>query len=217
MPIPANVVRIVLSGDLPNGEIWSTGFFLQGDNMSTPGQLTSLATKVANSLGTGPDGEAMATTLVKLCNNQTNWRKTSAYYYAGGSTKSSAVGEYVWPTPKVGGTNVGLPEQCAAVVSLRTDHPGRSYRGRMYLPCTGANLQVNGQLVQQDVDAVAGAWGENLSRLGDPDLDPIPIIVSTHLGLSTPVTSVKMDSRVDTMRSRAKSAIIGYTKSVVLN
>lgn len=215
--MPANVVRIVLSGGLPNGEIWTTGFFVQGDLGTTPDQLTTLATHVANQLVLEADGGAMSHTIAKLFNSMTDWKKTSAYYYAGGTDKAAAVGEYVWPTPKKGNLNNGVPEQCAVVLSLRTPHPGRSYRGRMYLPCTGASLQVDGQLTNADVDDVCGAWGMNLSRLGDPGLDPLPIVVSTHLGLATGITSVKMDSRIDTMRSRAKSSTIDYTKSVVLN
>lgn len=213
--IPAGSTRVVLSGLLPNGEEWSTGFFMTGISPVDPSNLTLMAQHIATVLDDGAMPNAMYSTMSHLCNPLTSWTTTTLYNYATAGNKASTIGAYVWPTPKTGGLSNGIPEQCAVVVTLRTVLAGRSHRGRMYLPCTGANLQVDGQLQSTVVDELAAGWANAFLQLQVGDI-PNVVIVSNVLSTVTPIYQVKVDSKVDTMRSRAKSASIDHTAQVAV-
>lgn len=203
------MTRIVLSGTLPNGEIWSTGFFMSNVTATSPAQLSILAQHVATVLYDGATPNGMFSVMTKLCNSQTTWTTTTAYYYGAGGNKSTMIGSYTWPTAKVGSLQNGVPEQCAVVISLRTALAGRSHRGRMYMPATGASLQLDGQLISTVVDELAAGWAHAFLQLMDGTVHNVGI-VSDVQSTYTPIFSVKVDSKIDTMRSRSKSASVDH-------
>lgn len=66
-----------------------------------------------------------------------------------------------------GGTGDGLPPQTAGVVSIRSAHPGRRGRGRIYLPSTSeANNSSEGLAIGAYLDGIV-AWAEEAVYIGD--------------------------------------------------
>lgn len=145
---------------------------------------------------------AMATQFSKTCSTQTSWEKTSVYFYGTTGTHSTIQGEYILPNAITGSASGSAPNQSALVVSLRTAQPGRSYRGRMFLPFTGGFGGASGQLANTDTNAVATAWAAAFSAMKTA-YSAYPVIVSTHLAAKTSMTDVVVNSRADIQRRRA--------------
>lgn len=199
---PANVTRMVLTGALPGGEIWSTGFWMIDTGVSSNGEASAQAEVITFTLNSSDASGAMRIVAANLWNNQVKWLKTLCYHYVAGGTSADFSGEWVLPTPRVGGLTNGLPNQCAAVLSLRTDLSGRRNRGRMYLPAQGAALQVDGQLQDTVAAAVADGWALAFTDINASDAGKI-VVMSAVGSTATQVSLVRMDSRLDVQRSRA--------------
>lgn len=207
MAIPPGSTRIVFSGDLPGGEIWSSGFWMTSTGVHDNNTANAQAFIITATLNSADPSGGMRIAATKLWNAGIRWLKTNAYHYVTGAPTADFVGEYVLPTPRAGTVNSGMPNQICAVLSLRTGLSGRSHRGRMYLPAGGAALQLDGQLVQADATAVANAWALAFTDINASDAGKV-VVVSQRLTAFTVIESVRMDSRLDVQRSRAKSQVI---------
>lgn len=194
---------------MPGTEIWSSGFWLVGSGSTTSAELTSLAAAVATVLQDTSHPGGMTEVATVLWNGLTNWNKISAYYYAGGSDKSAAVGEHFISPPLAGATGGGLPNQVASVMSLRTDLTGRSHRGRMFMPATGVSLNEDGQMSTAPVVALAQNWAWTFGQLKGFGYGT-PSIVSAKLDTTTPISSVVVTTKLEVMRSRANHQAYNY-------
>jgi hypothetical protein len=119
-------------------------------------------------------------------------------------------------TPNLAGTSdtdLALPVQCAVVMSYRTTFVGRSFRGRNYLPFIASDPQTidttGAEIRLQAAEALAlsnqypvtfpltdGGGGDHNMQL---------CVYSPTKGLATPVTSVIVDTKIDTQRRRAQA------------
>jgi len=124
--------------------------------------------------------------------------------------------EYVGTNASVAGTGGGdpLPNQVAAVVTLRTGSAGKSFRGRTYIG--GANEAQNdaaGRIVAAyntacvafvtGVQSDMGAEGISLAVLSRPRFSAITPFPMTYPGTITLVTAiVARDTEWDTQRRR---------------
>lgn len=118
---------------------------------------------------------------------------------------------YTTGLPNTGGsTNLQLPNQCTVVISLRTSLRGRSYRGRIYHVGIG-EPDVDGSTVNSTFRQLLLNAYDNLLLLtgdtGEPDYQIA--VLSYYSGgalrpepVATPVTSMSVDSRIDTQRRR---------------
>ena len=106
---------------------------------------------------------------------------------------------------------VRMPPQAATVVSLLTGRPGRSYRGRIYVPAWGGSLvSPGGRLGSPTTTQVA----ENVRTIKDICVDECPatfvpkmVVYSPKLDVVTPVTQLSVGDVVDTQRRRRDSMV----------
>lgn len=206
MPIPAGVGRIVLVGTLRGGEIFNTGWWGQGDLFSTDAGCQTQADSVVASLGTSE----FSGLWTNIADTATIINKVMVYGYPEGGPHASVMAES--PTHKVGGGPAALPLQCCLVATTLTGSPGRSNRGRIYWPVTGANVGTDNQLSEAITQQVATVTYALLAP-GEGS-GPGPIVVSQKHGTFKPITSIRVDSRVDIQRRRAAKEAATYIKTV---
>lgn len=222
MAIPAGVSRIVFSGAMPNGEIWSTGFWIQGDTPTTDSEANALAELAFDEFSASDSSGAMRVTIENLGTAQQIWNEVKTYCYPTGGPTATVIGSFTLPSPVVGEGTVPGPNQLSTVLTLRTALAGRAHRGRMYLPAMGIPMASDGQLSQAVMDLVVGAWKLGFSDWNAASTGKI-VVVSTsqkgneaYPGAATLVTQVTMDSRMDIQRSRANSETILRGSSATL-
>lgn len=209
MPIPAGSWRVTVNGQMPSGEGFVTGFWMGGAAYTNHASLQTLSDSVRDSF------QSNALTAIRAMNPAgLKFQKIKTYAYDGSGAKAVDVAESAIVTGQQPGTSVAatLPMQACMVVTLHTGRPGRSYRGRMYVPAISAALATH-QYAAADVNAVTGAvanWFTNLNSL----LTPYVAVMSTKLGATAVVTDVAADSIPDTQRGRAEH-LAASTRSVV--
>lgn len=204
MPIPAGTCKVILYGTFGTGDIWETGFSMIDTGVTSASLASALANIIAGTLGASDASGAMTITLAHIMDDFSKWLGVRVYAYVNGGTKADFIGEYVLPAARVGGKVVSKPNQCALVLTLRSDLAGRSHRGRMYLPATGLDIDTqDGQVSQADLNTVLSGWVTGFSDINDSDTGEI-VITSVVLDANTPVSSLTLDSKVDIRRSRAK-------------
>lgn len=215
MAIPPDTARIVFSGTMPNGEIWSTGFWVHGSVPTSAGEANALAELAFFQFSAADTSGSMTITLETLFNSSTVWTQVNAYCYPTGGPTATYVGRYDIPSPPIGSNSAHNPNQVAFCLTLRSGLSGRSRRGRMFLPATGAPMETDGQLSQSRLASLTNAWALGFSDWNAASTPKI-VIVSQRLDAFTPVTTVTMDSRADVQRSRAKSETILRNSIVAL-
>lgn len=206
--IPPNSARIVFSGALPGGEVWSSGFWMAtvtGDFINQAG-LDSMVMAASAQFGETSSTGVLRTAAADIWNLQTTWTKTTGYLYTGAAT-AAYISEHTLGTPLAGSAGHNLPNQCTTVLSLRTGLPGRSNRGRMYVPCTGALLGNDGELSSAVTTELSGHAGSSFTALNELGYAPAAVVSGTHT-THRAITDVIVDSRVDIQRRRANSQSI---------
>lgn len=213
MAIPRHVAYLV-SGTNPGGEIWTntlrftdgtSGAFTGLDLVAAVQQVKDRWAAMLNTTGFFAD-----------CQRVTS---VSGYVYdAGGNLVEQAI---TTSAPVAGTALATLPHSSAIVASLLTGIPGRSYRGRLYLPLAGAQISTVDMLLpstsrQTIADEVAEALDELRSAGYDVGADGLdPVVVSTTLTLSTPITQVRVGSVPDVQRRRRNALIETYSTATV--
>lgn len=94
-----------------------------------------------------------------------------------------------------------LPADCAVVVSLRTDFPQRSGRGRFYLPQPAASQvtatgRVQSDLINDVIASLAAAWAAYNTGVDRP------VLYSPTFRLTRNLTSFDVGDLYDTQRRR---------------
>lgn len=207
MAIPAGVVRIVLSGTLYGGEIWSTGFWMTDTGVESNADAVSLADIITGTLTSSDASGAVRIQAGLTWSTQTTWTKTTVYSYNAGGNHAVYIGEYDLPAAVQGVQNSGVPNQVACVVSLRTGVAGRRNRGRMYMPLTGYGFSASGQLHDSDVAKIAAGWAAAFTDINASDTGKV-VVVSAVGGTFQHVSQVIVDSKADTQRSRSRQETI---------
>lgn len=114
-----------------------------------------------------------------------------------------------------GGGALKYPLQVALAVSLNTARRGASGRGRFYLPCPTVPFgTAQGQFDSAQVLAVAQSVATFLTAVNDqPGLEGIApkVTVASSLGFNSDVTSVRVGSVPDTIRSRRRQLLEAYS------
>lgn len=212
MPIPAyQRYRLVVSGTIVVSQTWSCGLMFTAGTSDFPTQAqmdtwTAAAATLFHTWWTGSPGVgglASADTVLNAC---------KGYSLPPGTDKADLMS--VAPiTPTNGTGSLSLPTQTSAVASLRSSNPGRSGRGRIYVPCTGAVMATH-QLTSGEASDLAASTaalitGLNAVPLGVLDLTCV--VASGTGGGAHPITHVIADSRVDIQRRRANE-VTPFTK-----
>lgn len=204
--LPQKSLHYVFGGSMPSGERFAWGLWADGSALTmdvlTINKLVGLAAAAAATtvIGTGVRAGFPAGLIYEKCD---------LYYYGLGGTAST-----MQATQTIGqagtGTAAAVPDQLALVATLRTAIPGRSYRGRAYLPAPNS-AQLAGTTGLFGDTFVAGyntAMATLLTDIktgesGTSTPGVPPVVVSRKLGIMTPITAVEMDNRADVQRSRA--------------
>lgn len=204
MSISGSSVRHVLRGDDSSGEIFATGFWMRPPS-GTPATQVALNTMnddVALSfLATAINGfrSIMAST--------SHYTGVTSYMYNGGDTALLVAEHEFTPVQGVGQGGNSLPLQTSMCLSLRTDVPGRSGRGRMYLPAHGSTLTVH-QFPTADVENVVTAAQAFFEDIDGDGVAGTVIVASETLDMGNAVNAVEVDSRPDIQRRRANRQTI---------
>jgi len=190
--------RMTISGTLDGPQTWSTGVSFTADGAApvTPADLQTFLNSAE------PMWATWWNSTIKLANgNDLTANKLTLTHLTAGSDKAIAVAEVDIAPALIGpALATTLPTYCALVVSTLTGHPGRSGRGRMYLPLTASTLQ-NHQA--QDAVALGYATG-TAALLSDLNtIDPgIMIVAVCGINGNFPITGVRCDSLPDVQHRR---------------
>lgn len=214
--VNVDMIKWVIKGDINVSQTWSVGVWSEvvGTGSPTAADLDAAVTAVLPLVATWWGS-------MKFFNSAgTRYTQLGGYYYPAGSAVAT-ISSIKPVTPVVGtGTFYQSPRN-ALVVSLLTGHSGRSYRGRAYVPMTAAQTDTTLQALATGVDSCALAHQTLLTALNAVSLAPhwgnAPTRVrSEKLGIASIITSIKVDSLIDTQRRREDklTAIYSKTRSV---
>jgi hypothetical protein len=204
-------------GKLPGGEDWSIGLRtnLAGDfgggQLDILGQFaTERFAQFRNQLASGTQGRTAS--------------------WGGGTTFDGVTAREISPAGvtlhqrelkpvtamPASASNSVLPNQCAICVTLDTDQPGRTKKGRVYLPLLGDIQMDGGRALQNSV--IAGQFGIFMSStVGDwltldgndfnaPGLHNTRWVIASRTdGAINVITKIRVGTIVDTQRRRRAS------------
>ena len=207
--------RVILSGSIGVGEVWSTGITYAGpggETDETQVGLQSWADTIAAGLNVALTGTRIDAVL-GIANELD--LVTVQYYAATGGVAKQAIAAV---TDVAGGATANKPLTTSIVYSLRTALPGASFRGRNYWPAPAASIGQSGFLVTPDLPQDhADEWALLLEFLGESSAltpTPVPHVYSPTLNLVTPVTTIQVGDVPDTQRRRRDGLQETYASSV---
>lgn len=207
MPIPLNAVRSVIGGHLSDGEVWEISQWWDGTAQAgDETKADALNGYVAGSV----DGNLFNPSMKALYPTTMGCDYVRSYFYWDGTGKASYVTE---ATDSSKGTNAAgaMPNQVAIVVTTLTGRPGRSFRGRAYLPMIAqGQIGATGQLTQALCNTIATSFSSFLSGVKDAAGGAPPVIASRTRSAMTDVLSVNVDSLPDTQRRRRNKSVASF-------
>lgn len=208
--------RLSIKGTIQNVQTWSINIGFTGPGTVTNTDLStwlaSLDTAIATWWNTGNGVKYVNPSYVQCTSS-------SAEYYAANSAVPMAQAAHTFASALPGNSTSYLPTQCAAVHSLHTNAAGRSNRGRLYVPVTGALLSSGPVLGTSNVDAMASSMSTLLHAINISSLAasaPQVIVRGSSVLSGYPVTSLSVDNEVDIQRRRADKLFASYTKTVTV-
>jgi len=212
MARPADVTHAVLVGHLDSGEIFNTGFWLQGFAPTTDAEANDYAAQLASTATTA----VMPAALGSIMAGDSGWDSIRVYGYPTSGAPAAAIGEHAI----VGGGGAagdGGPLQVCLVATLKTASSTRSGRGRMYLPCDAkaafAAHRVVSALVTQVTEHLV-TWFDLINALTGGR--QVSVVSATH-GTVNPVLSVSADNKPDIQRRHANKQTATFTQVSVLS
>lgn len=216
MAIPVGSVKLVFAGNLQGGEKFAHGFWFNAG--ATPISQSQLDANLAGATLTF--NTQLGTAAIKaLYPTTTTYNTITAYSYAGGPNVDLVSGPAT-PTAWAGTAGGAMPNQICIVMSLRSGNPGRSFRGRSYLPgLQNTAIGNDGQLVAANRTTLGNAWKAFLQGVaagGGGTTAMPPIIMSAARSAKTPMLTFQIDSRMDVQRRRAAKQIVTSVASFVL-
>lgn len=134
----------------------------------------------------------------------------TGYQYKGGA-KAAAQG--VFTTTGLGThTNaVTMPNQICAVLSLRTGIPGRSHRGRMYVPVLSVAIAAGGVASTTLLNGLASGLATSMGTFNSSGNGKC-VVSSSTLAAAFQIKTVQVDNVLDTQRRR-RDKVVGTVSS----
>ena len=221
MAIPSgDLLRLTIGGSVPS-DTWSVSLWFKLTGLSatpSPTAMNSTALNAVNGFNTVFWSNAVSPWKAQ-CATSTTLATSKLYLYRSSALVQAGTGSI---TPVAGTGSVTMPGYVARVVSLLTDQPGRSRRGRIYLPSTGAGVNSGTGLFA----SVSGAM-TNLATIlgstsgyqstgyffGGSEVAELCVVSSTH-GYTTSVTSLRCDNKPDTQHGRENKLIATINDAV---
>lgn len=212
MPVPAHAIKCVFKGAMQGGEVFNHSLWFDYGAQPTQLQLDSLNGVVASTFNT-----SLNTTAVKANFPTTmTYNTVTSYSYAGGPHVDRVSGPLSLAT-WIGTGASALPNQCAMVMSIKTGTPGRSFRGRIYLPAPAAGaISSTGQVGNTTINSIGNAWISFLTGMAAGG-GGVPVlhlqVVSATRGVMTSGVSLLIDSRLDVQRRRANKQAVSQVNA----
>jgi len=191
--IPVNTAKSVITWALPGNEVAQTAFWWQ------IGAAPAFSDATAASVVAQSSFTSLMNAWKPLGSTSTVAIGFDQYGYTGGGGASS----HGHATLLITGTGTSThPDTVACVTTLRTAHPGRSGRGRMYWPANGQTMTTaTGIAVNTNIDALVDALALFFTAQNTGTI--VSSVVSQTLSSSFPITSVDADYVLDTQRRRS--------------
>ena len=224
MPFPPGKHAHITLGGSIGTETWSIGHWKedQGSGIPTPTQLNTYAAAVLAAFNT-QFWNAATLPFKNYASADTSLINCSVHYYSGGVLIGLGTATI---TPVAGaGASDPHPAYVAWVITTLSDFPGRSKRGRLYLPATavsisGSTSQVGLATTDQDTQlAHFKAYLQDSTTnvpAWDPGVGMVNEILSQHLGSVVEMTSLRMDSLPDTQHGRSRKLVANHVSAVAL-
>ena len=211
--------KVIISGTLAGGEIWSCGMAFQGDGQAVPvisefEELQEWATGIV-AINSGQvvtdDLHALMSDVCAVTQVRTEAVSDTGDVLMAATAAPSA------PMPGIGSAK--MPFQTSLVFSLDTGRPGRSYAGRVYWPAIGAGIdgetaRVTATNAGNYLDAFV-ALLNGITAAAPTGATIYPAVASTRLGITTRVTTVRVGNVLDTQRRRRDSLAEVYVSQSV--
>ena len=206
MAYSGDVVKYVIGGACAS-DTWSTGVWQDLAGLTgtpTPSQMNAAAASRLSGFNSLVWG--LVTQGLKAVNASGITLATcKSYLYRNGVLTAQGAASI---TPSAGSATPGSPFYTALCVSTLTNTPGRSGRGRMYLPITAYGISpTTGQYTNSAAGLITSmaSW---LTGFGPDDNlfpgDPAShaVVLSQLKGQVHPITSIRADSLPDTQHGR---------------
>lgn len=210
MGIPAGHFKVVMQGTGLGSEIWQTGCWWK----ASLGGVSSLSDAQTFVNDAATDWASFWNSWKPGVSPYFSWVNLKAYYYDGGATAKYVVQSTPSAAP---GTLTGNPSPYdgCAVLSLRTQLSGRSYRGRMYLPFH-SNCIANTGLFQVSVTSIPSAYATLAAAMRGNTIPTDPVVVSQKLTSSDIVATATIDAKPDVQRRRINRQAPGTVTSATV-
>lgn len=192
----ADYQKIVIQGKGPGSEIWQTGF---ATVVTTP--ITSQAGLQSYSNTLEPFVNTWWTSVKPHVAPLYSYLGIAVYQYQAPSTTAQFQAQTT--RAAVPGTIVGsiIPIDTACVVSLRTAVPGRSTRGRMYVPCHDLVQATDGCWASSVNTAIGTATKTLFNAILGGSTGGVAVVSRTHNSYQL-LTGLVTDNKPDVQRRR---------------
>lgn len=205
-------VKLVQHGSIAADQTWSTGLAVALSS-STPPTEAELSTWLASLDTAYAAWWHIGTGVADLNAADTTYDGNRCYYYPAGQTAASAQANREFSGALPGSQSAGAnPQRTCCVSSMITGSSGRSFRGRRYLPATGAPLTAH-QFGSVFVDHIVAAEVAFLDAVGASSIagaDLIPIVANNRVSPPS-IQTVRVNSLPDTQRRRTDKVGAIYT------
>jgi hypothetical protein len=224
MAIPTgDILRVQIGGAVPS-DTWSCSFWFALTGLGatpTPSQMNSAANALLGGFktsvwlaGTSPwSGQ---------CSTGTSLTTGKSYLYRSSLLVASGSAS-VTGAPGAAGTSG--PNYVARCITTLTNQPGRSRRGRFYLPQTAGSVTASTGLfasISTALGNMAGLLGSASGAqssgyfFGGSETASYVVVSSTH-GYTTHITSLRADNVPDTQHGRENKLVATVTDAVTVS
>lgn len=213
----SNLINV--SGSQPNGEVWSIGIAFNGGTNGTPisdyGQLLNWVTTIQQDFAEGTEQPEYVAQVFSHIGS--GWSVNKIRIEARDETGDLLQAAEASVDYTVDGGSVNMPRQTSMVVSLLTGFPGRSRRGRVYLPYTLSSLASGARFSPVQITPVLTGFAALLARFATASADPDfnAVVWSRKLGTTLPITSIAIGDIPDVQRRRRDALPEIYTTQPV--
>lgn len=195
----AGLLRAIIRGRLAGGCNFATSFSVDIGAGQTQDTVNAAVNQIAQLTNT-----QFLSNVRNLYPTTTVFDDVRGYYYGVGGNSATIISESA--ITDGAGTAAGSANmnQACLVATLLTGAPGRSNRGRMFLPAPQAALLNAGQLPGTQVTAFCTGVQTLFTQLDAFTAPQIGVVVYSDVrNAMRKCTQVRVDSRLDVMRSRA--------------
>lgn len=207
--IPDALTKLVIGGHLASGvQTFSTSIWVLSD-ITGPVTQASFDSFVAD-CQVAIKAMTSSTAITHMTNSVDQYDALTGYYYPPSHTSASLVSAGAYGSPDNGDSTTHAPKETSLVASLRSSTPGRSGRGRLYLPACGVPIGANGLADTTAVGNIGGVVKTCLSALNAVDGCTVAVASFTK-GIAYPVVAVIVDNKPDTQRRRQDQLTPTYT------